>query len=123
MKKTKGKYELSRDKAIELYKKGLQVQQIAKVMNRAKSTVHNYLSGLKGGDNYDQLGKGKARVSRNEKIYKSLPSVKKGTRPVKIPDIKNTVIYVGNDLTDKEAIDRYLEKRRIYLARELNIKN
>ena len=54
-------------------------------------------------DSLNELQKGIAKLKKGEFIYDSKPSIKPNTRPVKMNDSKNTIIYVNINKSDSQA--------------------
>lgn len=98
-----------RNRAIQLRRKGYSIDEIAKELNRAKSTVSKYFSGTRK-PNTDKLHKGEVKIRPNQKIYKSLSPVKKKTIPIRVGDPKNTIIYIREGDCPKKAINKYMNR-------------
>lgn len=98
--------------------KGLTLVEIAKRtgINRdsiSKNTVKRIKKKGKSPKegNQDKLGKGLAKVHRNQRVYANLENRDEGKKKVRVN--YNTEIYVSPEIPDDVAIQRYKERHGI----------
>lgn len=98
-----------RKKAIELRRKGLSIEEIAKEINRAKSTVSKYVVGVKKPNN-EKLFKGEIKLNMGTKIFETIPESSKDLVPIKVGDPKNTIIYMRRGDCADRVINKYMNR-------------
>ena len=97
-------------KALALHRQGLKQEVIAERLNLSQATISKYLSGLVE-DNRHLVGKG---IAKGAKLEAPKEDKKRNRRPVKIGDIKNTIIWADEKYSEEEVRERYLKHVREY---------
>ncbi len=90
----------------ELYNEGMNVREISEYLNRTEASVRKHLTGLLK-PNTDSLQKGVVKLRRGEKVFETLPAIKKGFVKYELNDSKNTVVYCAPGLSVEELKSKY----------------
>lgn len=112
-------------------RKIMTIQEVAKKHNRTISTINSITRGLPKNQLFrkpyikqkrsakkdhvqdrSEVNKGLAKVRRELRVYPTKKSIKEGTRPVKMHDSKNTIIYVKQSISDEQSRINFAEKEK-----------